>query len=124
MIRYLTAEEVIKIHSVMIERYGGSHGLRDHTALEAATMRPQSGYYPNIQTEALALMESLAINHPFIDGNKRVALAACEVFLILNDYEITLSSNLLYEGIMELFETQNFNLKGLETLLLEHIHPT
>jgi death on curing protein len=71
MIDYLTAAELIAIHADQIECYGGTHGIRDRGALEAALFRPQTGYYQDIIEEAAALWESLAMNHPFIDGNKR-----------------------------------------------------
>lgn len=71
---YPTLHEVLAIHALSIEAYGGSEGVRDLGAIEAALFRPQSGYYADIIEEAAALMESLLINHPFVDGNKRVAL--------------------------------------------------
>jgi death-on-curing protein len=60
----------------LIERFGGSHGLRDQGALESALARPQTGYYLDLIEEAAALWESLSQNHPFIDGNKRIAITA------------------------------------------------
>jgi death-on-curing protein len=77
---YLTTIEILSIHAIMINKYGGSPGLRDLGALEAALFRPRTGYYSDIISQAAALMESLAINHPFIDGNKRVAFAVVNVF--------------------------------------------
>ena len=74
MTTYPTLEEVLAIHSTLIERFGGSHGLRDKGALESALARPQTGYYRDLIEEAAALWESLSKNHPFIDGNKRVAV--------------------------------------------------
>ena len=70
---YLTVGEVLQIHHQQIDNYGGAHGIRDKGLLESAVFRPQVGYYNNIAEEAAALMESLANNHPFLDGNKRVA---------------------------------------------------
>src|SRR5271166_1920929 len=70
---YLTLAEALAIHDDQIERYGGLSGVRDHGILEAALYRPQTGYYANLIEEAAALWESLAQNHPFIDGNKRTA---------------------------------------------------
>lgn len=81
---YLTVADVLGIHTVLGERYGGAPGVRDPGALEAALFRPQTGYYKDIIAEAVALTESLAINHPFVDGNKRVAFAAIDVFLRLD----------------------------------------
>ena len=72
----------------MIEAHGGSLGLRDLGALESALFRPQSGYYADIVAEACALLESLAINHPFVDGNKRTAFVAAELFMVLNGWQL------------------------------------
>src|ERR1700747_471529 len=85
---YLTVAEVLAIHHRQIETYGGSHGLRDVGTLEAAVFRPQTGYYNNLAEEAAALMESLANNHPFLDGNKRVAFDATHTFLLVNGFTI------------------------------------
>ena len=85
---YLTVSDVLAIHSTLIQRYGGTHGIRDFGALQSALFRLQSGYYVDIVAEAAALMESLAINHPFVDGNKRVAFAATDIFLRINGYRI------------------------------------
>ncbi len=81
---YLTVIDVLGLHAVLMQRYGGAMGVRDAGALEAALFRPQTGYYEDIVAEAAALMESLAINHPFVDGNKRIAFAATDVFLRIN----------------------------------------
>ena len=81
---FLTVADVLAMHTMLIKRYGGASGLRDPGALEAALFRPQTGYYDDIVAEAAALLESLAINHPFIDGNKRIAFAAADVFLRIN----------------------------------------
>ena len=71
-------------------------GIRDMGGLESAAYRPQSGYYSDIVEEACALMESLLINHPFMDGNKRTAFAACSVFLHINGQRIKGDSNKLF----------------------------
>jgi death-on-curing protein len=63
---------------------GGLHGVRDKGGVEAAVFRPQIGYYNSVEEEAAALMESLAMNHGFIDGNKRIAFTAADVFLRRN----------------------------------------
>jgi len=69
--------------------YGGSQGVRDYGLLEAALYRPQTGYYAGLIEEAAALWESLAQNHPFIDGNKRTAFAATYTFLAINGARLT-----------------------------------
>src|SRR5579863_1509950 len=80
MTDYLTMAEVLAMHADQIERYGGSHGVRDPGLVEAALYRPQTGYYADLIEEAAALWESLAQNHAFIDGNKRTAFAARTLF--------------------------------------------
>ncbi len=94
MARYLTVEEVLRIHAVMIKRYGGSEGVRDLGLIEAAIARPSAGFgdheaYPDIFMKAAVLLHSLVKNYGFVDGNKRTALTACGTFLILNEYLIT-----------------------------------
>ena len=75
-----TLEDVIATHDLLIRTHGGAQGLRDEGALASAIMRPQIGYYDGLIQEAAAMMESLAMNHPFIDGNKRVAFAVTDAF--------------------------------------------
>lgn len=81
---YLTVAEVYRMQHRLIDLFGGLHGVRDAGAIEAAVFRPQTGYYDSVEEEAAALMESLGMNHGFIDGNKRIAFAAADVFLRLN----------------------------------------
>jgi death-on-curing protein len=83
---YLTVAEALEMHRQLVEEFGGSHGLRDQGGLEAAIFRPQIGYYNNLAEEAAALMESLANNHAFVDGNKRVSFAVTDTFLRLNGF--------------------------------------
>ena len=97
---YPTLHEVLAIHAEAIKVYGGSNGVRDIGAIEAALFRPQSGYYADIIEEAAALMESLLINHPFVDGNKRVAFASCHVFLDINGYRLDADPQWLYDRIL------------------------
>jgi death on curing protein len=85
---YLTVAEVLAIHHRQIEDYGGMHGLRDRAALEAAVFRSQTGYYNSLAEEAAALMESLAGNHTFLDGNNRIAFDATHTFLLVNGFTL------------------------------------
>ena len=94
--RYLSILEVFELHDRIISSSGGSRGIRDISALESAVNQPrqtfdQKDLYPDIVTKAAALCFSLVMNHPFVDGNKRVGHAAMETFLILNGYEIIAS---------------------------------
>lgn len=81
---HLTSEEVLEIHKLLIAEFGGQNGLRDRGLLESALFRPQSGYYDNIFEQAAALLESLCTNHPFVDGNKRIAWTVTKTFLLVN----------------------------------------
>ena len=101
-------EDVIAMHERLIALFGGSLGIRDEGALASALMRPQIGYYDNILEEAAAMMESLANNHPFIDGNKRVAFFATEAFLRASGYFIDCDDEDAYQFFMCLFETHSF----------------
>ena len=81
---YPTLEEALYLHDLLIQRFGGAHGVLDKGSLESALARPRSGYYRSVSEQAAALMQSLAMNHPFVDGNKRVAFALTAIFLKLN----------------------------------------
>ncbi len=118
MSTYLTTHDVELMHHVLIERYGGSLGLRDAGLLEAAIFRPQSGYYADTLLQAAALFESLIINHPFIDGNKRIAFAAMDVFLRMNQYHLMVDSNEVYLKIMDLFKKNQMNIEHIHAWLL------
>ncbi len=101
---YPTTVEILALHQVLLERYGGASGVRDMGALEAAVFRPQCGYYADIVEEAAALFESLLIGHPFVDGNKRVAFAACDVFLRINGHALTAEPEWLHQRILAWIE--------------------
>ena len=116
-----TLDEVLVMHEILIREFGGSMGLRDIAALDSALMRPQLGYYDSLIEEASALLESLAMNHPFIDGNKRVAFAITETFLRMNGYFIDCDSEEAYDHFMRLFETNTFRFAELHDWLEEHV---
>lgn len=111
---YLTVADALALYAILIKRYGGSTGVRDMGALESALFRPQTGYYKDLIEEAAALLESLAINHPFIDGNKRVAFAATDVFLRMNGSHFVVDSHAIYEKFMELFDSGQFKYEVLD----------
>jgi death-on-curing protein len=121
MTDYLTFAEVLAIHDDQIERYGGSTGVRDPGLLEAALFRPQTGYYADLIEETAALWESLAQNHPFVDGNKRVAFAATYTFLAINGMRITADANAAYDFIAGLYEANAFTFENLATWLRDNV---
>jgi death on curing protein len=114
---YLTLIEVLEIHKMLIQEHGGTHGLRDAGALEAVLFRPQSGYYDDLIAEASALFESVAINHPFLDGNKRIAFAATDIFLRINDSRINKPPMDIYSDMMKMFDAGTFNIAHIEPWL-------
>ena len=85
---FLTVEECLRLHEEQIRRFGGSAGLRDPGLLESALARPRSGYYQTLFEQAAALLQSLAMNHCFVDGNKRIAMGCAFIFLDWNGFEI------------------------------------
>ena len=114
---YLTVSDVLGMHTVLMQRYGGALGVRDPGALEAALFRPQTGYYDDIVAEAAALLESLAINHPFVDGNKRIAFAAADVFLRINGWRLHRAPMQIHAEMIQMFETGTFDIAYLDPWL-------
>jgi death on curing protein len=110
---YVTTADALFFHKHLIERYGGASGVRDAGALESALHRPQTGYYDTVVHEAAALLESIVQNHPFMDGNKRVAFAVADVFLRINGYAITADSKATYDHMMRLFRARTFDMEHL-----------
>ena len=91
--RYVTLEQVMELHRLVIAQTGGAAGLRDRNALESAVAQPRMTFdgvelYPSKAAKAGAVAHSLVQNHPFNDGNKRIGHAAMEVFLVINGLEI------------------------------------
>ena len=121
MTDYLTVVEVLAIHADQIERYGGQRGVRDQGLLEAALYRPQTGYYAGLIEQAAALWESLARNHPFIDGNKRTAFAATYTFLAINGARLTADAGETYAFVIALYKTNQFSFDKLVPWLRRHV---
>ncbi len=112
------------MHGVLIHQFGGSPGIRDEGALEAALYRPKSGYYSDVIGEAAALFESIAINHPFIDGNKRIAFAVMDTFLRLNGFHIRATPKELHLKIIAMFEKGEIKFNFIEAWLRSICAPT
>lgn len=106
--------EVLTIHSILIDEFGGAEGVRDLGALETAVFRPQTGYYEDPIAEAAALFESLIQNHPFLDGNKRTALGAADVHLRLNGYELGGDSAEHHRFIVGLMEEGELDWRSID----------
>jgi death on curing protein len=120
---YLTVGEAIEMHRQLIDEFGGIHGLRDQGLLEAAIFRPQNGYYDDLVHEAAALMESLANNHAFLDGNKRISLAATDTFLRVNGYYLELETAAAHKFITESITKREFRIGQIRDWLNRNVRP-
>lgn len=117
---FLDMEDVLELHRVQLARFGGAVGIRDAGLIEAALARPQSGYYGDLLEEAAALWESLAMNHGFVDGNKRVGFAAVYVFLRVNGVTIKAGADVALRFILDALESGKFQKEVLESWLREN----
>jgi len=96
VIRLISLDEVLELHRLLLAQSGGMAGIRDLAMLESAIAQPLMTFggeelYPTIVEKSSAICFSLVMNHPFIDGNKRVGHAAMETFLVMNGYELECS---------------------------------
>ena len=105
---YPTVAETIETHRLLIEEFGGLGGIRDMGLLESAVLRAQNGHYSNLIEEASGLMESLANNHAFIDGNKRVSFVMTDAMLRANGYFLDVEPFEAHKLITEAMERNNF----------------
>src|SRR5260370_32183350 len=123
MADYLTVAEVYRMQHRLIEMFGGLHGVRDQGAVEAAVFRPQIGYYNSIEEEAAALMESLGNNHGFLDGNKRIAFTAADVFPRRDGFYIEVEGLDGYAFIYGSMDRHEFHFPQNLDSSREHIKP-
>lgn len=118
---YLTLEDALFIHSAQLRLFGGAAGVRDFGLIESALLRPQTGYYADLVEQAAALWESLAMNHGFIDGNKRVAFACTDVFLGLNGARLEAEPDAVITFIYRHLEAGTFRKGVLDAWLRAHV---
>lgn len=121
---FLTLDEVLGIHHREVEKFGGSHGVRDLNLLDSAIHRPQSSFmgedlYPTIFDKAAALIHSILLNHPFIDANKRTSIASAAYFLHLNGYELEMEQKEVVEFALKV-ESKQLNIEQISNWLKEH----
>jgi death-on-curing protein len=126
--RHLSLAEVLELHRMLIEQTGGAAGLRDLGALESAVAQPRMSFggtdlYPSLVEKAAALCFALVKNHPFVDGNKRVAHAATETLLILNDFEIDAATDEQEQLVLALAASQ-LSREELVEWLRAHVRET
>ena len=118
---YPTVAEAKEFHKLLIQEFGGTQGLRDEGRLEAALFRPQTGYYATLPEEAAALMESLANNHPFLDGNKRVSYAVTDTFLRLNGFYLEVDASEAYKFITGAMSKGEFRFEAIRDWISAHL---
>jgi death-on-curing protein len=125
--RYLSLGEVVELHQALLNQTGGATGIRDLAMLESALAQPRATFdgadlHPTIPAKAAALGFSLAMNHPFVDGNKRVAHAAMEVFLLLNGVELAADVDEQERLMLDLADGQ-VPREELAAWLAKHVRP-
>ena len=118
---YPTLEEVLVLHSLLLARYGGESGVRDLGMLDAALHRPRSGYYASLSEQAAALLQSLANNDAFIDGNKRVAFATTAIFARLNGFALRAAADDAEAFLIEEVVQARAPLARIATWIEEHL---
>ena len=119
-VAFLTLEEALEIHTTLLQEFGGPPGVRDLGLLESALFRPRTGYYADLIEMAAALFESLLMNHPFVDGNKRVAFFAVDIFLRINGFQIAVEADDAHRKIIHIIEEGTDVKDSLETFLRRH----
>jgi death-on-curing protein len=121
---FLTLEQILVIHEDQIDRYGGSHGIRELALLESAVFRAQSTFageelYPTTFDKASALIHSLILNHAFVDGNKRTATASMLVFLEINNIALKVNQNALVDTVLKI-ESKEMGIEEIAIWLKTH----
>ena len=124
-VTFLSQQEVLRIHATLIDLYGGAHGVRDAELLASALAQPEATYeglylHSEVVEQAAAYGFHLAQNHPFLDGNKRIALAALLVFLEINGRSLRVEQESLYAVMMSVAEGR-LSKPGLAGWIRDHL---
>ena len=120
-VQFLTGDEVLAIHERLLQEFGGPPGVRDLGLLESALHRPRTGYYRDLVEMSAALFESLLMNHPFVDGNKRVAFFATDVFLRLNGWRLLVEADAAHSFLIGALERGECDFERLSSWIREHV---
>jgi death-on-curing protein len=107
--RYMTLQEIDRIHKAILQESGGYPGYRDKGLVDSAINRPRTGYYKNLFEEAAALMESISNNQGFLDGNKRTAFVATDTFLRWNGFYLEIEPQAAYDLMVKASKEKLFN---------------
>lgn len=122
---FLEISDVLDIYNFLVNKFGGTLGVRDEGLLESAVSQPKATFFgellhPTIHQQAAAYLYHIAKNHPFLDGNKRTAYGAMEAFLRLNGYNLDLSDDEVYDMVMQVAQGE-MTKEELSIFLEEHI---
>ena len=121
----ISIDDVIKLHKLLIEKYGGLDGIRDIAILDSSINRPfqtfsKNELYQSVIDKASVLIESIVKNHPFLDGNKRVGFYLCIVFLQKNGYKLTATDDEIYNFVILIAESK-LNTDAIKRWITSHI---
>lgn len=124
MVRYVTIEEVLRLHFQLIEDYGGSHGVRDENRLASVIEAPRqevfgAEQYPTLYEKAAVYMRNIIGDHPFSDGNKRTGITVAGVFLLRNKTYLTVSPKELEDFAVSV-ATDHLDVDAIATWLSAH----
>ena len=120
---YPTLDEVLYLHNILIEKFGGRPGVRDKGLLESALARPRTGYYSSLSEQAAALLQSLMLNHAFHDGNKIVSFATAAILLRMNGCNLTVDSNSAEKYLVNQVIGKKAELSAITTWIEKHLKP-
>ena len=121
---YLTIKEVTQLQELLIKRFGGSPGIRDLGLLASAVARPQTGYYDTLCEQAVAIAQSLVLNHAFVDGNKRIGALCMIVFLAMNGQKMSALSEELVSFVVDQIILGKKSVKELARWLESRVKPS
>ncbi|AFY85848.1 type II toxin-antitoxin system death-on-curing family toxin [Chroococcidiopsis thermalis] len=124
---FLELNDILIIHQILLEQFGGLPGIRDEGLLEFAIFQPKATFFgellhPTIHVQAAAYLYHIAKNHPFLDGNKRTAFGAMEAFLRLNGCNLSFSDEQAYQIVLQVAQGE-ISKEELTLLLKQHIKP-
>jgi death on curing protein len=121
----INIQQVLEIHRILIEQYGGLNGVREPDLLESAIARPFQTFfgedlYPTIIHKAAAIIESIVRNHPFLDGNKRTGYALMELLLLVKDIDVVATEDEKYNFVIAIAEGR-YDFEDIKTWIESHV---
>jgi death-on-curing protein len=123
--KYLSVEQIMALHRLSLQKYGGAEGVRDFNLLKSAAVRPLvtvmgQDAYPDLFLKAAALLESLSKNHPFLDGNKRTAFISAVIFLEVNGYQFDANQEEAADFVLQIAASSKKETEVIAAWLKKH----